>query len=183
MYNCDNGIITGIFGLAGTLVGGVITFLAQCYYEYRKEKKDDRNKLSNLYEKMKNDIRVIDNTAHLLLFFMDADISKLDDFEIDEWCTQFHSQVKECSLLWDDFRTIIIKYIPKIRTKEKFNLLEKVMELINYEYMGTILDKMIKPTLEMLLARQEALLENKKDISEVRLLLKEIKKEYFKIIF
>jgi len=183
MHKFNDAIITGLFGLAGTLVGGGLSFFAHYYYDYRKEKKDNRNQLINLYVKMTQDIRVINNTTQLLLNFLDVDISKLDDFEFDEMYTQLNSNVKECSLLWNDFRTVIIRYLSKIRTQKKYKLLEEVMELINYEYMGTELDKMIKPTQEMLIARQESLSKYRKDISEVKLFLKEIQEEYNKKIY
>jgi len=61
--------------------------------------------------------------------------------------------------------------------------LEEIMELINYEYMGIKLDGMIKPTKEMLITRQELLSKNKKDICEAKSFLKEIQKEYNKIIY
>jgi hypothetical protein len=179
---CNNALITGIFGLVGTLAGGGVSFLAQYYYDHRKEKKDIRNQLINLHEKMTQDIRVINNTTQLLLEFVGTEISELDDFKFDEMYTQINSHVKECSLLWKDFRTVIIKYIPKIRKHKKFKLFEEIMELINYEYMGTKLDKMIKPTQEMLITRQELLSKSKDDICEAKSFLKEIENEYNKII-
>jgi len=179
----NDALITGIFGLAGTLIGGGVSFLAQYYYDCRKEKKDIRNELINLCEKTTQDIRVINNTTQLLLEFMGTEINKLDDFQFDEMYTQINSHVKECSLLWKDFRNVIIKYIPKIRTHKNFKLFEEIMELINYEYMGTKLDGMIKPTQEMLITRQELLSKNKKDIHEAKLFLEEIQKEYNRIIY
>jgi hypothetical protein len=85
---------------------------------------------------------------------------------------------RESTLLWPEFRTILYLYLPKIVKNKKIKDFEKIMEYISYVYKGTKLDECIKPSKEMILNRQESLVNNKKEYLLANTFISFIEKEF-----
>jgi hypothetical protein len=126
-------------------------------------RKKNRKYLAKNITKFTKSIMIIKNTFSSLLNFMKININNLEEYEIDELMENICHFVKESTLLWPEFRTILYLYLPQIAKNRKIKNFEKIMEYISYEYNGSKLDKFIKPTKEMILNRQKSLLNNQEE--------------------
>jgi hypothetical protein len=171
---------TQISNIICVIIGFFLSLIGQVILQRINNTKKTRKYLVLNITRITKYILEVKNAIISLLNFMQQDLNNFGEDECNEIIESIHYHTKEVFLLWPEFRTIIYLYLTIIIKNRRFKEFEKIMNYISYDFIGTKLDKFIKPDKEMILARQESLRRNHKEYLFANDFISFIEEEYIK---
>jgi len=168
----------GLWALIGVIIGGLLTFFSQYFFEKRHEKIENKKLFFERHNKINNNIFIIQQALKQFLSFAKLNLNNYSDDDLEEgelYQSIIHFS-NECSIIWNDFRDILLTYFFKSADDTSFIILDKTISIVissnpGVQYFDVEIFKNIHNVLQ----------KSKNDFSQAISVIDSIKNDYYKL--